>query len=102
MGQDHRLTRDDVAHVAELARLHLDEEELEMFTDQLAGVLDHAADIAALELEGVEPTAHAMALANVFRPDEARPVADREEILSEAPDVEDHCFRVPPVLGEAP
>jgi aspartyl-tRNA(Asn)/glutamyl-tRNA(Gln) amidotransferase subunit C len=102
MAEPARLTRDDVAHVAELARLHLTEGELELFTDQLAEVLDHAADIASLDLAGVEPTAHAMAVTNVFRPDEVRPGADREEVLAQAPDVEDHRFRVPQILGEAP
>jgi aspartyl-tRNA(Asn)/glutamyl-tRNA(Gln) amidotransferase subunit C len=102
MAAPARLTRDDVAHVAELARLHLTEDELELFTDQLAEVLDHAADIASLDLAGVAPTAHAMAVTNVFRPDEIRPGVDREEVLAQAPDVEDHRFRVPRILGEAP
>jgi aspartyl-tRNA(Asn)/glutamyl-tRNA(Gln) amidotransferase subunit C len=102
MAEPRRLTRDDVAHVAELARLHLTDAELEEFTDQLAEVLDHAADIASLDLTGVEPTAHAMAVTNVCRPDEVRPGLDREEVLAQAPDVEDHRFRVPRILGEAP
>lgn len=97
-----RLTRDDVAHVASLARLHLTEEELELFTGQLAEVLDHAADIAQLDLTDVAPTAHAMAVTNVLRPDTPAPRLDREEVLAQAPSVEDHRFRVPPILGEAP
>ncbi len=97
-----RLTREDVAHVADLARLHLTDDELEMFTDQLAEVLDHAADISSLDLADVAPTAHAMALTNVLRLDEVRPGIDRDEVLAQAPDVEDHRFRVPPILGEAP
>lgn len=102
MAEPTRLTRQDVANVAELARLELTEEELELYTDQLAEVLDHAADIAALDLAGVAPTAHAMALTNVFRPDEVRPGLDRDEALAQAPSVEDHRFKVPPILGEAP
>jgi aspartyl-tRNA(Asn)/glutamyl-tRNA(Gln) amidotransferase subunit C len=97
-----RLTRDEVAHVADLARLALTDEELDLFTGQLASILDHAADIASLDLSGVEPTAHAMAVTNVLRPDRPVPCTDREELLAAAPAVEDHRFRVPRILGEAP
>jgi aspartyl-tRNA(Asn)/glutamyl-tRNA(Gln) amidotransferase subunit C len=102
MSADHRLTREDVAHVAGLARLHLNDEELDLFTGQLASVLDHAADVASLDLVGVEPTAHPLPVANVFRSDEVRPSLDRDELLAQAPSVEDHRFRVPRILGEAP
>jgi aspartyl-tRNA(Asn)/glutamyl-tRNA(Gln) amidotransferase subunit C len=102
MVEPARLTREDVAHVASLARLHLTEEELDLFTGQLAQVLDHAADVASLDLTGVEPTAHAMAVTNVLRPDEPSPCLDRDEVLGQAPSVEDHRFRVPRILGEAP
>jgi aspartyl-tRNA(Asn)/glutamyl-tRNA(Gln) amidotransferase subunit C len=97
-----RLTRDEVAHVAALARLELTEEELDLFTGQLAQVLDHAADVSSLDLAGVAPTAHALALTNVLRPDEVQPCLDRDEVLAQAPSVEDHRFRVPRILGEAP
>ena len=102
MAAPKRLTRDEVAHVAGLARLDLTEDELDLFTEQLATVLDHAADVASLDLEGVPLTAHAMSVTNVLRPDEPRPVLDRDEVLSQAPAVEDHRFRVPSILGEAP
>jgi aspartyl-tRNA(Asn)/glutamyl-tRNA(Gln) amidotransferase subunit C len=102
MARPERLTRDEVAHVAALARLELTEEELELFTGQLAQVLDHAADVSSLDLAGVVPTAHAMAVTNVLRPDEVRPGVDRDEVLAEAPSVEDHRFKVPRILGEAP
>ena len=102
MDAPDRLTRDDVAHVAALARLALTDEELDLFTGQLAQVLDHAADVASLDLEGVAPTAHALAVTNVLRPDEPRPCLDRDEVLAQAPAVEDDRFRVPPILGEAP
>ncbi|MGO9029097.1 MAG: Asp-tRNA(Asn)/Glu-tRNA(Gln) amidotransferase subunit GatC [Acidimicrobiales bacterium] len=102
MAQPGRLTRHDVAHVAALARLHLSDEELDLFTGQLGSILDHAADVASLDLTGVAPTAHAMAVTNVLRPDLARPGLDRNEVLAEAPSVEDHRFRVPRILGEAP
>ena len=102
MSTPDRITRADVAHVADLARLELTEEELDLFTDQLAQVLDHAADVASLDLTGVAPTAHAMAVSNVLRPDEVRPGLDRDEVLEQAPSVEDHRFRVPRILGDAP
>ena len=97
-----RLTRADVAHVASLARLTLTDEELDHFTEQLAQVLEHAEDVASLDLAGVRPTAHALDVNNVVRADEPVPSLDRDEVLAAAPDVEDHRFRVPPILGEAP
>jgi aspartyl-tRNA(Asn)/glutamyl-tRNA(Gln) amidotransferase subunit C len=96
------LSKDDVAHVARLARLSLSDEELERYTTQLASVLEHAADIASLDIEGVPPTAHPFPLANVFRQDVPRPCLDRDEVLAQAPDVEDDRFRIPRILGEAP
>ena len=102
MARPERLTRDEVAHVAALARLDLTEAELDLFTGQLAQVLDHAADVSSLDLAGVAPTAHAMAVVNVLRPDEVEPCLDREEVLAQAPSVEDHRFKVPRILGEAP
>ena len=97
-----RITREDVAHVARLARLSVSEEELERFTGQLAAVLEHAEDVAALDTEGVPPTAHPLPIENVLRDDVVRPSLDRAEVLAAAPAVEDDRFRVPPVLGEAP
>jgi aspartyl-tRNA(Asn)/glutamyl-tRNA(Gln) amidotransferase subunit C len=97
-----RITPEDVAHVARLARLELTEEELERFTGQLDAVLDHAADVAALDTAGVPPTAHPLPLRNVLRDDAPRPGLDREEVLAQAPAVEDGRFLVPRILGEAP
>ena len=97
-----RITRDDVAHVAGLARLTLGDDELDAFTGQLADVLDHAADLEALDLDDVPPTAHPLPLRNVLRPDVVGETSDRAEVLAAAPSVEDDQFRVPPVLGEAP
>lgn len=102
MSERPPLGREDVAHVAALARLALSEEELDRFTGQLARVLDHAADVAALDLTGVAPTAHPFPVANVLRPDEPRPGLDRHEVLAQAPAVEDDRFRVPRIVGEAP
>jgi aspartyl-tRNA(Asn)/glutamyl-tRNA(Gln) amidotransferase subunit C len=100
--EEHRITREDVAHVADLARLTLSDEELDRFTDQLAAVLDHARDVEALDTAGVPPTAHPLPLRNVLRDDEVRPSLDRDEVLASAPAAEDGRFAVPPVLGEAP
>lgn len=97
-----RISPADVAHVAHLARLRLTEEEIERFTAQLAAVLDHADDVAALDTSGVPPTAHPLPVVNVLRPDQVRPGLTRDEVLAGAPSVEDGRFRVPRILGEAP
>jgi aspartyl-tRNA(Asn)/glutamyl-tRNA(Gln) amidotransferase subunit C len=95
------LDRQAVAHVARLARLALTDDELELYTGQLASVLEHAREVASLDLAGVAPTAHPLPVRNVLREDEPRPCLDRDEALSQAPQVEDHRFRVPRI-GEAP
>jgi aspartyl-tRNA(Asn)/glutamyl-tRNA(Gln) amidotransferase subunit C len=97
-----QITRDDVAHVAHLARLTLSEDELDRFTQQLAAVLDHATDVEALEIDDVPPTARPFPLVNVMRPDQVGPTLEPGEVLSQAPAAEDDQFRVPPILGEAP
>jgi aspartyl-tRNA(Asn)/glutamyl-tRNA(Gln) amidotransferase subunit C len=96
------ISKSDAAHVARLARLSLTDDELERYTTQLAAVLEHAADIASLDIEGVPPTAHPFPLANVFREDVPRPGLDRQEVLAQAPAVEDGRFRIPRIMGEAP
>jgi len=101
-GAAHVISRDDVAHVARLARLTLTEADLERFTAQLADILGHATDMAALDLSGIEPTSHPYPLRNVLRADVAAPSLDRDEVLAAAPAVEAGMFKVPPVLGEAP
>ena len=80
-----RLTRDEVAHVAHLARLELTDEELDTYTEQLGAVLDHAADVAALDLADVPPTAHPLPLENVLRDDVSTACLDRDEVLAQAP-----------------
>jgi len=97
-----RITRDEVAHVARLARLDLSADELEMFTGQLAAVLDHAADVEALDLADLPPTSHPYPLKNVLRADVVSATVDTDEVLRAAPQVEDGRFKVPPILGEAP
>jgi aspartyl-tRNA(Asn)/glutamyl-tRNA(Gln) amidotransferase subunit C len=96
----NRITPEDVLHVANLARLALTEGEVEEFTVQLGAILDHAAQVEALDTEGVPPTAHPLPLVNVLRADIPRPGVDRDEILAAAPEAEQHRFRVPRILGE--
>ena len=101
-GMPERITRDDVAHVARLARLDLTEDEVALFTEQLGAVLEHAEDVESLDTEGVPPTAHPLPLRNVLRDDVPWQSLERDEVLAQAPAAEDGRFRVPPVLGEAP
>ncbi len=96
------MTREEVAHVALLARLDVTDAELDMFTGQLADILEHANDVEALDVSGVDAMAHPLQLRNVFRHDVVVPSLDRNEVLSQAPSVEDGRFRVPRILGEAP
>ena len=89
------IDRDQVLHVARLARLELDDEEIERMARELSGILDHVDRIAALDLDDVEPTSHVLALANVLRADEPDPSLPRERALEPAPDPSDGLFRVP-------
>ena len=97
-----RITRADVVHVARLARLALTDDELESLTRELGVILDHAARVSALDTHDVPPTAHPLPLVNVFRADEPRPCANRDEVLASAPEAEDGRFRVPRILAEEP
>lgn len=94
-----RITPEAVAKVAKLARLSLTEDELTRATAQLGDMLDHFADIDALDLDGVEPMMQPTPLANVMREDIEQPTLDRDEVLAAAPVAEDGRFRVPPILG---
>jgi aspartyl-tRNA(Asn)/glutamyl-tRNA(Gln) amidotransferase subunit C len=91
----------DIAYVARLARIGLDEEELRRYGAELGVILEHAARIQALATDDVPPTAHPLPMVNALRPDEVTAPLDREEVLTEAPDREDSYFRVPPFLEEA-
>ena len=97
-----RITRADVEHVARLARLELTADEIDLFTGQLGDILEHAADIEALEVGDIPPTSHPLPIVNVFRADEIVDSLDRDEVLAPAPGAESGRFRVPPVLGAAP
>ena len=89
------IDREQVLHVARLARLRLNDEELERMAGELSGILEHVERISELDLEGVEPTSHVIALENVLRPDEPRPSWNRDEVLARAPDPASGSFRVP-------
>jgi aspartyl-tRNA(Asn)/glutamyl-tRNA(Gln) amidotransferase subunit C len=89
------IDRDQVLHVARLARLRLTDEALERMPGELSKILEHVEKMGELDLEGVEPTSHVVALQNVLREDEPRPCLPREKALAGAPDVVDGGFRVP-------
>jgi aspartyl-tRNA(Asn)/glutamyl-tRNA(Gln) amidotransferase subunit C len=89
------IDRDEVRHVARLARLQLSEDEVEGMARELAGVLAHIATIDELDLDGVAPTSHVVAVENALRADEPRPSLPRECALADAPEVVDDGFAVP-------
>jgi len=96
------ISEKEVAHVAHLARLRLSDDELGIFTRQLGAVLEHAKDVEALQLDGVEPMSHPFPLENVTREDEVGEMLDRDKVLDQAPATEDGRFQVPRILGDQP
>ena len=89
------IDREQVLHVARLARLRLSEEEVERMSSELSTILDHIEKINELDLEEVAPTSHVVEVENVLRDDEPRESWPRERILEPAPDAADGGFRVP-------
>jgi len=89
------IDRDQVLHVARLARLKLTDEEIERMSGELSGILEHVDRISELDLDDVGPTSHVIALENVLRPDQPRPSWSRDEMLERAPDPASGAFRVP-------
>jgi aspartyl-tRNA(Asn)/glutamyl-tRNA(Gln) amidotransferase subunit C len=94
------IDQDQVLHVARLARLRLSDEEVERMVGELSGILEHVDRIGNLDLEGVEPTSHVVALENVLRPDEPRPSWPRDVVLGQAPEPQGGAFRVPSPQAE--
>jgi aspartyl-tRNA(Asn)/glutamyl-tRNA(Gln) amidotransferase subunit C len=94
------ITRDEVAHLARLARLAVTDAELDMFAGQLDVILGAVARVGEVAADDIPPTSHAVPLENVFRPDELRPSLTQEQVLSGAPAAEEGRFRVPRILGE--
>lgn len=95
-----RISRDDVAHLARLARLAVTDDELDVFAGQLDVILGAVARVAEVAAADIPPTSHAVPMTNVYRADEVRPSLPREAVLAGAPDVEDDKFRVPRILSE--
>lgn len=95
------IDREQVLHVARLARLELSEEEIERISTELSGILEHVDRISALDLDDVEPTSHVVALENVFRPDVPDPSLPRELALANAPDPAGGAFQVPSPQAES-
>jgi aspartyl-tRNA(Asn)/glutamyl-tRNA(Gln) amidotransferase subunit C len=89
------ISRDEVLHVARLARLELSEDELERFAEQLSAILEAVGKVSELDLSDVEPTAHPLELSNVWAEDEPRPPLSVDDALANAPDREGDAFRVP-------
>ena len=89
------ITRDDVLHVAKLARLALTEEEIERFQVQLNAILEAVSKVSELDLADIPPTSHPLSLANVLADDEPAPSLTPEQVFANAPSVEDDAFRVP-------
>jgi aspartyl-tRNA(Asn)/glutamyl-tRNA(Gln) amidotransferase subunit C len=94
------IDREQVLHVAKLARLRLSDAEVERMVGELSGILEHVDRIGNLELEGVEPTSHVVALENVLRADEPRPSWPRDVVLAQAPEPSEGAFRVPSPQAE--
>jgi aspartyl-tRNA(Asn)/glutamyl-tRNA(Gln) amidotransferase subunit C len=90
------ITKEQVVHVAELARLALTEEEVERFTEQLGAILEAVGKVSELDLADIPPTSHPLELVNVWRTDETRPSITVGEALVNAPEREENGFRVPP------
>ncbi|MFM8601580.1 MAG: Asp-tRNA(Asn)/Glu-tRNA(Gln) amidotransferase subunit GatC [Actinomycetota bacterium] len=89
----------DVAKVARLARLDINDAQVHQFTEQLVKVLAHFRDIDALDLSAVAPMTQPYPLVNVMRDDTELPTLDTDEVLAAAPEAEERRFRVPPIIG---
>jgi len=91
------ISREQVLHVAKLARLALTEDEVERLGAQLDAILEAVGKVAELDLEGVPPTSHPLDLVNAWRDDEPRPSLELDDALANAPEREGSYFKVPPV-----
>ena len=91
-----RITKDEVLHVARLARLELTDDEVARFQEQLSDILEAVSKVSELDLSDVPPTAHPLEIANAWAEDEPRPCLPLDDVFANAPDREDDYFRVPP------
>lgn len=95
------IDRAAVDHVARLARLDLTDDERERMRAELTQILEHADRIQALDLDGVPPTSHSVSIRNAMRPDEVTPSLPPEDVLANAPEVEDGRIKVPRIIEDA-
>jgi aspartyl-tRNA(Asn)/glutamyl-tRNA(Gln) amidotransferase subunit C len=93
-----KLSREQVIQIAELARLELTEEEMALYQEQLSAVLEYAGRLEALDTDAIPPTASVLLARNVMRDDVPQPSMARDDILFNAPDSKDNCFKVQAVL----
>ena len=93
-----KLSKQEVEHVAKLARLAITDEEKERYSQQLSNILTYIEKLKELDTSKVEPTSHVLPMKNIFREDEVRPSLPREEILKNAPDRAEEFFRVPKII----
>ncbi len=100
MPDERTLSRKDVAHLADLARIDLTDDELDRLAPQLAVILESVAQVSEVAADDVPPTSHAVPLVNVFRPDEIRPSLPVDAVLANAPATEQQRFAVPRILTE--
>ena len=91
-----RITRDEVLHVARLARLELTDDEVAKFQEQLSDILEAVSKVSELDLSDVPPTAHPLEIANAWAEDEPRECLSLDEVFANAPDRDDDHFRTPP------
>lgn len=100
MPETARISRDDVAKLANLARIDLSDAELDRLAPQLSVIVESVAQVSAVAADDVPPSSHALPMQNVMRADEVRPSLDREAVLAGAPEAEQDRFKVPRILGE--
>jgi aspartyl-tRNA(Asn)/glutamyl-tRNA(Gln) amidotransferase subunit C len=93
-----KLSREQVNHIANLARLALTEQEIALYQEQLSAVLEYAERLQALDTDAIPPTASVLPVRNVMRADEPRPAMGRDDVLANAPQTEQGCFRVQAIL----
>jgi aspartyl-tRNA(Asn)/glutamyl-tRNA(Gln) amidotransferase subunit C len=102
MSKSKTITEADVRHVAKLSRLHVSDDEVHHFTEQLAAVLDYIGKLNELDVDAVEPMAHPLELVNVLRADREQPGMTTDSALANAPAKSPPYFKVPKVLGDGP
>ena len=94
-----KITKEEILHVADLARLELDDAAIDKFADQIGTVLEYVDQLKSVDTEGVKPTSYAISLTNAFREDEPREHLETEKVLANAPESEEGSFIVPKVVG---